>query len=106
MSSAALEKHFLAVADASTIPVILYSVPANTGIDLAVDVVIRLAKHPNIVGIKDSGGDITKLGSLVHGTKDQDFQVLAGSASFLLPALVVGAVGGICALANVLPAQV
>eukprot|EP00088_Acartia_fossae_P062881 TRINITY_DN7624_c0_g1_i3.p1 TRINITY_DN7624_c0_g1~~TRINITY_DN7624_c0_g1_i3.p1 ORF type:complete len:327 (-),score=72.00 TRINITY_DN7624_c0_g1_i3:19-999(-) len=106
MSSAALEKHFLAVADASTIPVILYSVPANTGIDLAVDVVIQLAKHPNIVGIKDSGGDITKLGSLVHGTKDQDFQVLAGSASFLLPALVVGAVGGICALANVLPAQV
>ena len=52
MTSAALEKHFLAVADASKIPVVLYSVPANTGIDLAVDVVLRLAKHPNIIGIK------------------------------------------------------
>ena len=52
MTSAALEKHFLTVADASKIPVVLYSVPANTGIDLAVDVVLRLAKHPNIIGIK------------------------------------------------------
>jgi len=106
MTSSALEKHFLAVADASKVPVILYSVPANTGIDLAVDVVLRLAKHQNIIGIKDSGGDITKIGSLVHGTAGEEFQVLAGSASFLLPALVVGAVGGICALANVLPSQV
>ena len=52
MTSSALEKHFLAVADASKVPVILYSVPANTGIDLAVDVVLRLAKHQNIIGIK------------------------------------------------------
>ena len=50
MTSAALEQHFRAVADASPIPVILYSVPANTGIDLAADVIIRLAKHPNIIG--------------------------------------------------------
>ena len=59
-----------------------------------------------MLGIKDSGGDITKIGGLVHGTKGEEFQVLAGSASYLLSALTVGAVGGICGLANVLPAEV
>jgi len=106
MSAGALEEHFTAVADASCIPVILYSVPANTGLDLSVSVIARLAKHPNIVGVKDSGGDITKIGQIVAETASENFQVLAGSASFLLPALAVGAVGGICALANVLPKQV
>ena len=60
MSPAALEQHFTAVADSSPIPVVLYSVPANTNVDIPVEVVARLARHPNIVGIKDSGGDITK----------------------------------------------
>jgi len=106
MTGPVLEKHFTAVADASPIPVVLYSVPANTNIDLPVESAARLAKHPNIIGMKESGGDITKIGSLVHQTKGEDFQMLAGSASFLLPSLLVGAVGGICALANVLPGPV
>ncbi len=106
MSGPALEQHFRAVADASPVPVVLYSVPANTAIDLAADVVARLSRHSNIVGVKDSGGDVAKIGEMVAATEGEDFQVLAGSASFLLPALAVGAVGGICALANVLPAQV
>lgn len=58
--------------------------------------------HPNIVGLKDSGGDISKIGSVIHRTKTCDFQVLAGSASFLYAAYQLGAVGGVCALANVL----
>jgi 4-hydroxy-2-oxoglutarate aldolase len=106
MTGPVLEQHFTAVADASPIPIVLYSVPANTGIDLPADVVARLSRHPNIVGMKDSGGDVAKIGEMVRATEQEDFQVLAGSASFLLPALAVGAVGGICALANVLPAQV
>jgi 4-hydroxy-2-oxoglutarate aldolase len=106
MTGPVLEQHFTAVADASPIPIVLYSVPANTGIDLPTDVVARLSRHHNIVGIKDSGGDVAKIGEMVRATEEEDFQVLAGSASFLLPALAVGAVGGICALANVLPAQV
>ena len=73
---------------------------------MGVDAILELAKHPNIVGIKESGGNIVKIAEIVNGTKDQHFFVLAGSASFLLPALKVGAVGGICALANALPAQV
>ncbi|XP_077205558.1 4-hydroxy-2-oxoglutarate aldolase, mitochondrial [Paroedura picta] len=102
MTSAALIRHYTEVADASPIPVILYSVPANTGLELPNDVVLTLAQHPNVVGIKDSGGNITRLGLLVHKTQHEDFQVLAGSAGFLLASYIVGVVGGICALANVL----
>jgi len=106
MTSEALEQHYKTVADSSPVPVVLYSVPANTTLDLPLQTVLNLAHHPNIVGIKDSGGDITKIAAMVHMTRDQDFQVIAGSAGFLLPALTVGAVGGICALANVLPEPV
>ncbi|KAF5911276.1 hypothetical protein HPG69_019644 [Diceros bicornis minor] len=106
MSSAALIHHYTKVADLSPIPVVLYSVPANTGLDLPVDAVVTLSQHPNIVGIKDSGGDVTRIGLIVHKTRRQDFHVLAGSAGFLLAGYAVGAVGGICALANVLGAQV
>ncbi|TEA38256.1 hypothetical protein DBR06_SOUSAS110108 [Sousa chinensis] len=192
MNSAALIHHYTKVADLSPIPVVLYSVPANTGLDLPVDAVVTLSQHPNIVGIKDSGGDVsgsssrlgrpppllfcyqlpgssgtrfspgllcgfplscglsgvhlnfeaslwdlgshsptlaqppsrlvaelvgpaltpglplqvTRIGLIVHKTRRQDFQVLAGSAGFLLASYAVGAVGGVCALANVLGAQV
>jgi len=100
MSAAALENHYRQVADASPVPIILYSVPANTGVDLQLEAVVRLANHPNVVGIKDSGGSVAKIGAMVHETPD-GFQVLAGSAGFLLGALAVGAVGTIAALANI-----
>jgi len=103
MTPKALEMHFRSVADSSPVPVILYSVPANTSLDLGVGVVSSLASHSNIIGMKDSGGDISKIGQMIHLTKGQDFQMIAGSASFLLSALMVGSVGGICALANALP---
>ncbi|KAM9197832.1 4-hydroxy-2-oxoglutarate aldolase, mitochondrial isoform 2-T2 [Dugong dugon] len=106
MSSAALIHHYTKVADLSPIPVVLYSVPANTGLDLPVDAVVTLSQHPNIVGLKDSAGDVTRIGLIVHKTRKQDFQVLAGSAGFLLASYALGAVGGVCALANVLGAQV
>ncbi|XP_001164461.1 4-hydroxy-2-oxoglutarate aldolase, mitochondrial isoform X1 [Pan troglodytes] len=106
MSSAALIHHYTKVADLSPIPVVLYSVPANTGLDLPVDAVVTLSQHPNIVGMKDSGGDVTRIGLIVHKTRKQDFQVLAGSAGFLMASYALGAVGGVCALANVLGAQV
>ncbi|NWX44574.1 HOGA1 protein, partial [Steatornis caripensis] len=102
MTSAALVQHYTEVADASPIPVVLYSVPANTGLDLPLEAVLTLAQHPNIVGIKDSGGDITRMGLMVYKTRHEDFQVLAGSASFLLASYALGASGGVCALANIL----
>lgn len=104
MTPEALSVHFRAVADASPIPVILYNMPANTGIDLEADTVAALAKHPNIIGIKDSGGNIVKMGD-IRRMAGPGFQVLAGSAGFLLPGLTVGAVGGVLALTNIAPAQ-
>lgn len=152
------------VADLSPVPVVLYNVPANTGLDLPVDAVVTLSQHPNIIGIKDSGGDVsgssswleapstslllpssgqfwdllpfgsslscglfgvgrwrggshsptlaqppprlagssglhsqralllqvTRIGLMIHKTRRQDFQVLAGSAGFLLASYAVG----------------
>ncbi|KAM9010432.1 4-hydroxy-2-oxoglutarate aldolase, mitochondrial isoform 1-T1 [Ara ararauna] len=104
MTSAALVQHYTEVADASPIPVVLYSVPANTGLDLPMEAVVTLAQHPNILGIKDSSGDITRIGLMVHKTRQEDFQVLAGSAGFLLASYALGASGGVCALANILGA--
>ncbi|XP_076002945.1 4-hydroxy-2-oxoglutarate aldolase, mitochondrial isoform X2 [Genypterus blacodes] len=102
MDSRALIQHFTQVADSSAVPVVLYSVPANTGLELPLDAVVQLAQHPNIAGLKDSGGDITRMSLIVYRTQAQSFQVLAGSAGFLMAAYCVGAVGGVCALANVL----
>lgn len=104
MTVEALRKHFHAVADALSIPVLLYNMPACTGVDMDASTVAAIADHPNIVGLKDSGGNVAKLGAL-HQLLGDGFQILAGSASFLLPALSVGAVGGVLALANIAPAQ-
>ncbi|XP_004625573.1 4-hydroxy-2-oxoglutarate aldolase, mitochondrial isoform X2 [Octodon degus] len=106
MDSAALIHHYTKVADLSPIPVLLYNVPANTGLDLPVDAVVTLSQHPNIVGMKESGGDVTKIALIVHKTRHRDFQVLAGSVGFLMASYAVGAVGGVCALSNVLGAPV
>jgi 4-hydroxy-2-oxoglutarate aldolase len=93
-----LEHHYRQVAEASPIPVILYSVPANTGVDLPAESVALLAQRPNIIGIKDSGGSLEKIEQMVRETPE-DFQVLAGSGGYLLPALELGAVGAVAALA-------
>ena len=100
MTAAALEKHYRQVADAVTLPIMLYNVPVFTGIDLPVETVVNLATHANIIGIKDSSGNVGKLGLMVRETPD-DFQVLTGSGSTFLPSLAVGAVGGMMALANI-----
>jgi 4-hydroxy-2-oxoglutarate aldolase len=99
MDERALTAHYLDLAEQSPLPLILYSVPANTGIDLPLGVILRLSQHPKIIGIKDSGGSVAKLGAIMKGAPP-DFQILAGSASFTLGALAVGAVGVVAALAN------
>lgn len=104
MTKEALIQYFHTVAQASPIPVIIYNIPACTGIDLSAETVTALAEHENIIGLKDSGGNVVKMGE-IRRLAGPDFQVLAGSASFLLPALSVGAVGGILALANIAPVQ-
>ncbi len=102
MTSEALIHHYQEVADASPIPIILYNVPANTGIDMDADTIVPLSEHNNIIGLKDSAGNVAKLAEITQRAQ-KGFQVLAGSASFLLGALAVGAVGTISALANIAP---
>jgi len=104
MNAAALQYHYETIADASPIPVILYNMPANTGVDMGADVVVKLAQHPNIVGLKDSSGNVVKIGDIVRQVPAR-FQVFAGSAGFLYPAMCLGGVGGVLALANVAPNQ-
>jgi 4-hydroxy-2-oxoglutarate aldolase len=91
-------RHYLAVADASPIPIMIYNFPLNTGINLEAGTVARIAQHPNVCGIKDSSGDIPQLAQIIDQTP-KTFHVLVGAASALLPGLAIGASGGILALA-------
>ena len=102
LTSEAFVAHYTAVADASPIPVVLYNYTALTGVTLGVDAVARLAEHPNIIGLKESGSDLRFLTALIDGTPD-DFAVMAGSAPVFYASLLVGAAGGILALASVVP---
>lgn len=102
MTRQALSTHYAAVADASPIPVLIYNMPASTGIDMEAQLIIELADHPNIVGLKDSGSNLVKLGEIIK-LVDTDFSVFSGSAGLLLPALSIGAIGGILAYANIAP---
>ncbi len=106
MNTQALIAHYRTVADNSPLPILIYNMPANTaGIDLDAATICTLAEHPNILGIKDSAGNMAKLAEIVASTSHV-FSVFAGSAGYLLPALVVGAVGAVSALANVFPQEV
>ncbi|MDK2919394.1 MAG: 4-hydroxy-2-oxoglutarate aldolase [Candidatus Petromonas sp.] len=102
MKEDVLYQHYIDVADESPIPLMIYNMPKNTGINLPASLIAKLAKHPNIVGIKDTSGNIVQLTEIVRNT-DDDFAVFAGNAGYLLPALAVGARGATLALANILP---
>jgi len=106
MNSSALIAHYRTVADNSPLPVVIYNMPASTGgLDLDAPTICTLAEHPNIIGVKDSAGNMVKLSQIYSGTPSR-FRVFAGSAGYLLPALTVGAVGAVAALANVFPREV
>jgi 4-hydroxy-2-oxoglutarate aldolase len=102
MSDDALIKHFATVADSSPITTLLYNVPPFTHINLTVNVVAQLSRHPNIIGVKDSTGNVIQLGEFLNQVAP-DFSILVGTASALYGALTLGCVGGVLALANVTP---
>ena len=106
MDKRALIAHFEMVAEQSPIPILIYNMPANTGnLDIDAATICTLAEHANIIGVKDSSANIVKLAQIVADAP-ATFHVFAGSASYLLPALIVGAVGAVAALANVFPDEV
>ncbi|HEV3469156.1 MAG TPA: dihydrodipicolinate synthase family protein [Pyrinomonadaceae bacterium] len=105
MGGEALRAHFEAVADASPAPVILYNIPQNTGVALAPEVAARLSEHENVVGLKDSSGDVVNLMETIRlvGAARADFVVTTGHAAVLYPALAAGAGGAILAAACAVP---
>jgi len=102
MTPEALVRHYSAIADASPVPVLLYNFPGAFGVNLSSAVVVKLAEHANIVGMKESSGDLGQIADEVALTPAR-FEVVVGSAPTLYASLAVGAVGGILALANVAP---
>jgi len=105
MTSDVYLAHYTAVADASPVPVIVYNVPVFTGVSLPSKLVIELSKHPNILGMKDSSGDVKSISEVVWNTDGSRFQVMAGAAATLFPAMTAGARGGIIAIACAAPKQ-
>lgn len=102
MTHEALVGHYRAVADSSPLPVLIYNMPAYTGLTIQPAAVAELSKHPNIAGMKDSAGLMALTASYIKESAPE-FCVLAGSASFLYPGLTLGCCGGVLALANVAP---
>lgn len=102
MTPDAFLRHYRAVADASPVPVVLYNMPAVTGVTLTPPIVEKLASHQNIIGIKETSIELERLGQFVAAAP-ADFTVLCGAAPVIYPALVSGAGGGILAAACVVP---
>src|SRR5579859_5639072 len=94
--------HYRRVADASPIPVMLYSVPQFTGVSLEAAEVGVLSQHPNIIGIKESSGVVQRVAEMIAAAPSS-FQVLTGSASMFFPSVMIGARGAILAMASALP---
>lgn len=102
MTHNALVNHYLAVAEAAPVPVLLYSVPPFTNLSLAPETIAQLSEHENIIGVKDSSGDILNLAETLR-LVPEDFAVLTGNGNALYPALCVGAKGAILAIGCVAP---
>jgi 4-hydroxy-2-oxoglutarate aldolase len=98
----ALLRHYTAVADASPVPVLLYDFPQSFGVTLSLPTIVALASHPNVAGMKESSGDVAQIADQVAATPER-FEVVVGSAPTLFASLAVGAVGGVVAVANVIP---
>lgn len=100
-----LYAHIKTIADAvPNLPVLLYNNPGRTGYNMSVNLVNRLAHEvENIVGMKDSSGDMTLLSEYIRVTRDVDFKVMSGKDTLLFAGLCVGTVGGVCSIANVIP---
>jgi 4-hydroxy-2-oxoglutarate aldolase len=104
MTHNALVEYYTVVADSIHIPVIIYNVTKFTNLNIAIETVLKLSEHPNIIGIKDSSENIAQVSETIYSTK-KNFTTLIGTGSVLLPALQSGAAGGVLALANIAPAE-
>jgi 4-hydroxy-tetrahydrodipicolinate synthase len=104
VSQSALEAWFRELADRSPLPVMLYNMPSCVGVTLDLEIVDALSHHPNVAGIKDSGGEWTYFQALCDKHRDrEDFVIFMGPEELLAEAVAAGANGGVCGGANLLP---
>ncbi|BDD03680.1 4-hydroxy-tetrahydrodipicolinate synthase [Aureibacter tunicatorum] len=97
-------RHYVAVADASPVPVVLYNVPGRTGSMMSADTILKLAEHSNICGVKDASSNYDHLVTLAK-RKPKDFDLISGDDLFTPTLIALGGVGAISVLANALPEQ-
>lgn len=102
LTETALEAHYRAIADGSPVPVMIYNMPRNTGINMSASLVSRLSGHPNIAGVKDSSGNIVQITTIIKDSRE-DFSVFAGSGSYFLPTMMMGGAGATMAVAAIVP---
>ena len=101
-----LYRHFRTIAESTSLPVLLYNNPDRTGITMSANLVDRLADVPNIVGVKDSSGDMTLTSEYIRRTRDREFRVMAGRDTMILATLIYGGFGCVASTCNVAPALV
>ena len=99
-----LIQHFTTVADASTVPMIVYNVPGRTGCNLLPKTLAKLAEHPNIVGVKEATGNMAQMVEIMHLCGDK-LDVYSGEDALTVPMMAMGAAGTISVLSNVVPKQ-
>ncbi|MEO6924326.1 MAG: 4-hydroxy-tetrahydrodipicolinate synthase [Bryocella sp.] len=98
-------QHFRAIAAATELPILLYNIPSRTGVNLEVDTVLRLAEIPNIVGIKESSGNLTQISELISRAP-RAFKIFSGDDALALPTIAAGGVGVISVASNAIPHQI
>lgn len=96
--------HYLSIAHAVSIPVILYNVPSRTGVDIPIETYQRLSRVPNIVGVKEASSDITKIGRIINAC-DPDFHIWSGNDDQIVPVISMGGKGVISVLSNICPKE-
>ena len=99
-TQAGILTHFRMIADATDLPVILYDIPGRTGVPIKYETILRLSKHPNILGVKDAKGDFSEVSRVLNQT---DLLYFSGDDANVLPHLAIGASGLIGVTANVAP---
>jgi 4-hydroxy-2-oxoglutarate aldolase len=102
MTSEAFVRHFTEVADYSPIPVLIYNVPQNTGVVIESATIAALAAHQNIIGVKDSSGNMGAISETLRRSP-ASFQVMVGNGGILFPSLIMGATGAVLAIACAAP---
>lgn len=98
-----LYTHFRTIAEAEDIPNVVYNNPDRTGINMSPQLIERLSEIPNIVGAKDSSGDMTQTAEYIRRTKDKGFRIMAGRDTMILATLVYGGTGCVAGTANIIP---